>query len=265
MSGVAYFGVQICSYLNVAFLPLFPNAGRNPARQLVSLRRATDTATASVTDTSAETFEFQAEVGKVMDIIVNSLYSNKDVFLRELVSNAADACDKKRFLALTERDEPPEPMKLRIRTDKEARQLIIEDNGVGMMKSELVENLGRIARSGTAAFVENLGSGDADISQIGQFGVGFYSAFLVANKVEVVSRSFKENAADRKTWKWTSELSSSYTVNEAPDEEFFGETSGTKLILHMKEEAQEYLDSGKLQDLLKNYSEFITFPIELWN
>jgi len=194
---------------------------------------------------------------------VNSLYSNKDVFLRELVSNAADACDKKRFIALTDREEPPEPMKLRIRTDKEARTLTIEDNGVGMLKSELIENLGRIARSGTAAFVKELGSGDADVSQIGQFGVGFYSAFLVANKVEVVSKSFKE--ADAKPHRWISSMDSKYSVSEASDEEFFGEQSGSKIILHLKEEAQEYLDSGKLQDLLKRYSEFITFPIELWN
>merc|ERR1719210_1472779 len=111
-----------------------------------------------------------------MDIIVNSLYSNKDVFLRELVSNAADACDKKRFLALTTSDGPPEPMKLRIKTDKEARTLTLEDNGVGMAKKELIENLGRIARSGTANFVKNMESGDADVSLIGQFGAGFYSA-----------------------------------------------------------------------------------------
>ena len=221
-------------------------------------------AEAAVATEDAETFDFQAEVGKVMDIIVNSLYSNKDVFLRELVSNAADACDKKRFLALTERDEPPEPMKLRIRTDKENRLLIIEDNGVGLTKSELIENLGRIARSGTANFVKDLGSGDADVSQIGQFGVGFYSAFLVASKVEVLSRSFKETADEQRTWRWTS-AGNSFTISEAPTEEFFHESSGTKLILHLKEEAQEYLDSGKLSDLLKRYSEFITFPIELWN
>lgn len=198
-----------------------------------------------------------------MNIIVNSLYSNKDVFLRELVSNAADACDKKRFLALTD-GTSPEDMRLRIMPDKEARTLTIEDNGVGMQKSELIENLGRIARSGTAAFVKDLGSGDADVSQIGQFGVGFYSAFLVADKVEVVSRSFKDPANERTAWRWTSD-SSSFKISEAPEEKFDHIDSGTKLILHLKEEAQEYLDSGKLADLLKRYSEFITFPIELWN
>eukprot|EP00416_Gambierdiscus_australes_P035539 CAMPEP_0171094786 /NCGR_PEP_ID=MMETSP0766_2-20121228/42348_1 /TAXON_ID=439317 /ORGANISM="Gambierdiscus australes, Strain CAWD 149" /LENGTH=756 /DNA_ID=CAMNT_0011553499 /DNA_START=68 /DNA_END=2338 /DNA_ORIENTATION=- len=234
---------------------------RRPVRAPLTARRATEVETAS--DTAVETFDFQAEVGKVMDIIVNSLYSNKDVFLRELVSNAADACDKKRFLALTEGDAPPEAMKLRIRTDKDKRTLSIEDNGVGMTKDELIDNLGRIARSGTANFVSQLGSGEADVSLIGQFGVGFYSAFLVASKVEVVSRSFKEAEDERSSWKWTS-AGNSFTIEGAPKELFFGQT-GTKLILHLKEEAQEYLDSGKLADLLKKYSEFITFPIELWN
>jgi len=200
-----------------------------------------------------------------MDIIVNSLYSNKDVFLRELVSNAADACDKKRFLALTESDAPPEPMKLRISTDKEARKLTIEDNGVGMLKEELKENLGRIARSGTANFVKDLGSGDADVSLIGQFGVGFYSAFLVATKVEVYSKSFKKEGAG-KIHKWTS-TGHSYSLTDVAegDADFFGEQSGTRIVLSLREEAQEYLDTGKLQDLLKKYSEFITFPIELFN
>jgi len=232
------------------------------SRQSGSLRRATEVA--EQTDTDVEKFEFQAEVSRVMDIIINSLYSNKDVFLRELVSNAADACDKKRFLALTESDAPPEPMKLRIKTDKDARILTIEDNGVGMQKSELIENLGRIARSGTANFVKGLEQGDSDVSLIGQFGVGFYSAFLVANKLEVVTRSFRDGEADKTSWKWMSE-GGSFTIEEAPNEEFFGEQSGTKIMLHLKEEAQEYLDSGKLSDLLKKYSEFITFPIELWN
>eukprot|EP00444_Apocalathium_aciculiferum_P056631 CAMPEP_0183604274 /NCGR_PEP_ID=MMETSP0371-20130417/181865_1 /TAXON_ID=268820 /ORGANISM="Peridinium aciculiferum, Strain PAER-2" /LENGTH=271 /DNA_ID=CAMNT_0025816371 /DNA_START=10 /DNA_END=821 /DNA_ORIENTATION=- len=240
-------------------------AGRSAAtsspsqRQLQGLRRAEVVEAPATSTVEVESYEFQAEVGKVMDIIVNSLYSNKDVFLRELVSNAADACDKKRFLALTESDTPPEPMKLRIRTDKDKRLLIIEDNGVGMTKSELIDNLGRIARSGTANFVKQMGQGEADVSLIGQFGVGFYSCFLVANKIEVVSTSFKETEADRKPIRWVSE-GSSFTIQDAPEEQLFGEQSGTKLILHLKEEAQEYLDSGKLSDLLKKYSEFITFP-----
>ncbi|CAE8691220.1 unnamed protein product [Polarella glacialis] len=225
---------------------------------------ATETAATEVVEEEGEQFEFQAEVGRVMDIIVNSLYSNKDVFLRELVSNSADACDKKRFLALTEGEAEPEPMNLRISTDKEARTLTIEDNGVGMLKEELQENLGRIARSGTANFVKELKSGESDVSLIGQFGVGFYSAFLVATKIEVYSRSFKATPEEQKTWKWTS-TGGSYSLKEEPDVQLFGLQSGTKIVLTLREEAQEYLDSGKLSDLVKRYSEFITFPIELWN
>mmetsp|Transcript_66443 Transcript_66443/g.183952 ORF Transcript_66443/g.183952 Transcript_66443/m.183952 type:complete len:767 (-) Transcript_66443:151-2451(-) len=269
---VAYIALKACgpsgAFAGLALRPqstVAPRAsGLSAAQQRRQQWRSTRHAAEVAEKADVETFEFQAEVGKVMDIIVNSLYSNKDVFLRELVSNAADACDKKRFLALTESDAPPEPMKLRIRADKDARTLMIEDNGVGMMKSELIENLGRIARSGTANFVKQLGSGEADVSLIGQFGVGFYSAFLVASKVEVVSRSFNDPEAEREAWKWTSQ-GGSFTIESAAGEVFFGEQSGTKLILHLKEEAQEYLDSGKLADLLKKYSEFITFPIELWN
>ncbi|CAE7630736.1 hspD [Symbiodinium pilosum] len=233
-------------------------------RQFSLARRAESAETATATEVAdGEEFEFQAEVGRVMDIIINSLYSNKDVFLRELVSNAADACDKKRFLALTESDAPPEPMKLRINTNKDDRLLIIEDNGVGMLKDELKENLGRIARSGTANFVKELGSGEADVSLIGQFGVGFYSAFLVANQVDVYSKSFKKES-EGKIWKWSSS-GHSYSIKEAEETDLFGEQSGTKIVLHLREEAQEYLDTGKLSDLLKKYSEFITFPIELYN
>eukprot|EP00440_Ansanella_granifera_P031423 gb/GFBE01034117.1/.p1 GENE.gb/GFBE01034117.1/~~gb/GFBE01034117.1/.p1 ORF type:complete len:751 (+),score=279.26 gb/GFBE01034117.1/:1-2253(+) len=258
---VAYFGVPVAFSVLGRSAPT--SLRSHSSRQLHSFRHA-EADVAQAPAEVGEEFEFQAEVGRVMDIIVNSLYSNKDVFLRELVSNAADACDKKRFLALTESDAPPEPMKLRISADKEARTLTIEDNGVGMLKEELKENLGRIARSGTANFVKELGSGQADVSLIGQFGVGFYSAFLVANKVEVMSKSFKSES-DGKTYKWSS-TGHSYRLDEASEEvDFFGQQSGTRIVLHLKEEAQEYLDSGKLSDLLKKYSEFITFPIELYN
>ncbi|CAE8621738.1 unnamed protein product [Polarella glacialis] len=271
---VAALGAFASSSWSSAFSGLFPgrsapHGGLLSNRQLGLGRAAGFSSQAAAEATGevgadGEVFEFQAEVGRVMDIIVNSLYSNKDVFLRELVSNAADACDKKRFLALTEGEAEPEPMNLRISTDKDARTLTIEDNGVGMLKEELQENLGRIARSGTANFVKELNSGEADVSLIGQFGVGFYSAFLVANKLEVYSRSFKATPEEQKTWKWSS-TGGSYSLKEAPDTEFFGKQSGTKIVLHLREEAQEYLDSGKLSDLLKKYSEFITFPIELFN
>jgi len=260
----AVFGLVAYVLGPAAFAVLGGRSARSSRLRQGTARWATEVKTADTTTSDGEEFEFQAEVGRVMDIIVNSLYSNKDVFLRELVSNAADACDKKRFLALTESDAPPEPMKLRISTDKEARTLIIEDNGVGMLKEELQENLGSIARSGTANFVKELGTGEADVSLIGQFGVGFYSAFLVANKLEVYSKSFKAPEGEQKVWKWMS-TGHSYSLSDPGDVDFFGEQSGTRIVLHLKEEAQEYLDSGKLSDLLKKYSEFITFPIELWN
>mmetsp|Transcript_36270 Transcript_36270/g.59151 ORF Transcript_36270/g.59151 Transcript_36270/m.59151 type:complete len:790 (-) Transcript_36270:72-2441(-) len=208
-----------------------------------------------------ETFEFQAEVGRVMDIIINSLYSNRDVFLRELVSNAADACDKKRFLSLTS-DADAESLArptIQIKSDKEAMTITIEDSGVGMTKSELMNNLGKIAQSGTKKFVEALGEGSADVNLIGQFGVGFYSAYLVADKVEVVTKSMQPNSEQ---FKWTSDAASSYTIAEGGGDPIEG--SGTRLILHLKDDALEYMDPAKLEDLLQHYSEFVEFPISVW-
>lgn len=193
-----------------------------------------------------------------MDLIINSLYSDKDIFLRELVSNAADACDKKRFLSLTADDSLAKP-EIRIKTSEDENMIIIEDTGVGMTKDELVNNLGKIAQSGTKAFVEALGDGTADVNLIGQFGVGFYSAYLVADKVEVVTKSMQEGS---KQYRWSSTADSSYTIEEDSTDPF--ESSGTRLILHLKDEAAEYLESSKIEELLNRYSEFIEFPISVW-
>mmetsp|Transcript_34618 Transcript_34618/g.58751 ORF Transcript_34618/g.58751 Transcript_34618/m.58751 type:complete len:753 (-) Transcript_34618:178-2436(-) len=218
---------------------------------------------AETVDESAETFEFQAEVGRVMDIIINSLYSNRDVFLRELVSNAADACDKKRFLSITSDSSDGTNLAkpaIQIKSDKDAMTVTIEDSGVGMTKSELQNNLGRIAQSGTKKFVEALGEGSADVNLIGQFGVGFYSAYLVAERVEVVTKSMQP---DSPQLKWTSDASSSYTISEettgAPID-----GSGTRLVLHLRDDALEYLEPAKLEELLQHYSEFVEFPISVW-
>jgi len=172
---------------------------RAPLRRAAprSLHRATETEVSANTD--VESYEFQAEVGKVMDIIVNSLYSNKDVFLRELVSNAADACDKKRFISLTESDAPPENMKLRIKSDKEARTLTIEDNGVGMTKNELQNNLGRIAQSGTKMFTEALGNGAA-----------FSPAAQVASKGPLTAASVRFVTGSKGTKRWVSKASKAF-------------------------------------------------------
>merc|ERR1719399_482914 len=148
----------------------------------------------------AETYEFEAEVTKVMDIIINSLYSDKDIFLRELVSNASDACDKKRFLSLTDDQSGGYEGRIRLVGDKEKNTLTIEDNGIGMSRKDLQENLGRIAQSGTKKFTEALGAGSDATNLIGQFGVGFYSAFLVADKVTVITKSGQGENAEQLRW-----------------------------------------------------------------
>jgi heat shock protein beta len=194
-----------------------------------------------------------------MDLIINSLYSDRDIFLRELVSNAADACDKKRFLALTEESELEQPQ-IKIRANAEDNTLTLEDSGVGMTKDEIINNLGKIAQSGTRNFVQALGEGTADVNLIGQFGVGFYSAYLVANKVTVVTKSMQDSS---KAYRWESEADSSYTIVDASPDEIMGE-SGSKLILHLKDDADAYLEASKIEELLQRYSEFIEFPISVW-
>lgn len=198
-----------------------------------------------------------------MDIIINSLYSDRDVFLRELVSNAADACDKKRFLSITSEGDAAEAgeFRVRIKPDRAARTLTIEDSGIGMTKTELVENLGRIAQSGTKKFAEALAKGDADLNLIGQFGVGFYSGFLAADRMTVVTKPFQ--GEDKKQHRWESSAGSSFTVTEDDGEPIEG-GSGTRITLHLKEDCEEYLDTVKLKTLLQRYSEFVQFPIELW-
>lgn len=196
-----------------------------------------------------------------MDLIINSLYSDKDIFLRELVSNAADACDKRRFLSITADEEAAVVApSIQIKADPATNTLTIQDAGVGMTKDELVNNLGKIAQSGTRAFLQALGDGSADVNLIGQFGVGFYSAYLVANKVEVVTKSMQEGS---KQYRWISEAGSSYTIEEDYSDSFES-GAGTRLILHLKDEAAEYLETSKIEELLSRYSEFIEFPISVW-
>ena len=220
-------------------------------------------------EASTETFEFQAEVSRVMDIIINSLYSDKDVFLRELVSNAADACDKKRFLALTEKTEHNDELEVRIRCDKDGKKLIIEDTGVGMSKEEMVENLGRIAKSGTKAFAEMAkAKNDKSLSPeeqsnlIGQFGVGFYSGFLVADKMTVYSKGLSD--PEGRTHVWESEAGSSYTISQVEGEDAIKDGSGTRLVLSLREDAEDYLEDLKVKSLVQRYSEFVNFPIKVW-
>ncbi|GKU90113.1 hypothetical protein SLEP1_g4153 [Rubroshorea leprosula] len=209
---------------------------------------------------NAEKFEFQAEVSRLMDIIINSLYSNKDIFLREIISNASDALDKIRFLSLVDKEVLGEgdtaKLEIQIKLDKEKKILSIRDRGIGMTKEDLIKNLGTIAKSGTSAFVEKMQT-SGDLNLIGQFGVGFYSVYLVADYVEVIS---KHN--DDKQYVWESKADGAFAISEDTWNEPLGR--GTEIKLHLREEAGEYLEESKLKDLVKKYSEFINFPIHLW-
>ncbi len=207
---------------------------------------------------SQQQFNFDVEVGKVLNLMINSLYTNKDVALRELISNSADACDKLRYLATQNAEilKSDEELRITITTDKVNKILIIQDNGVGMNREDLIQNLGTIARSGTENFLKSL-SGDKqqDVQLIGQFGVGFYSSFMIANKVEVVSRKFDAD----KAFKWESEGAGNFVISEV-DEDF---SRGTKIILHLKDEATDnFLDRFHIKHVVQTYSDHINFKIE---
>jgi molecular chaperone HtpG len=204
-----------------------------------------------------ETFEFQSDVQQVLRLVIHSLYSNKTIFLRELISNASDACDKLRFEALKQPDLYGDQSELRIDLtwDKDARTLTVRDTGIGMSRDELIENLGTIARSGTRAFLDALEAGQkADAQLIGQFGVGFYSAFIVADNVSVTSR----RAGSDEVWTWASAGDGRYTLEPAEQA-----ARGTTIVLHLKEGEDEFLDPWSLRSQIRTYSDHIGFPIRM--
>ena len=204
-----------------------------------------------------EKMEFQAEVSKVLGLVINSLYSNKEIFLRELISNASDACDKLRYLSLTDQQlaKGLAEFSINITTVKKDRTITIADNGIGMNNADLVENLGTVARSGTTAFLESL-SGDEkkDSALIGQFGVGFYASFSVAEKVEVLTRK----AGEKQAWLWTSDGKSSYSIAEAERND-----PGTSVTVYLKKENKDYIEEARIRNIVRTYSDHISIPIML--
>jgi molecular chaperone HtpG len=206
---------------------------------------------------SQETFAFQTEVERLLDIVAHSLYTHKEIFLRELISNASDACDRLRYLALTEPhlSEGDTGFSIRIVLDRGARTLAVIDNGIGLNRDDLIETLGTIARSGTQAFLSRL-TGDAktDLTLIGQFGVGFYSAFMVADRVDVLTRK----AGEERAWLWSSDGKGQFTIEEEARPE-----RGTTVTLHLAADADEFLEESRIRQIVKTYSDHIGFPILL--
>ncbi|MGX1168407.1 molecular chaperone HtpG [Bradyrhizobium sp. USDA 372] len=215
----------------------------------------------TTSDTAVHTQPFQAEVSELLHLMVHSVYSETDIFLRELISNASDACDKLRYEAIASPALLGEgdALKIRIIPNKTTKTLTIADNGIGMERQELIDHLGTIARSGTKAFVSKLKEAKDGLGLIGQFGVGFYSAFMVADKIVVISR----RAGESDVWTWSSQGGSGFEIARASDEETARVTRGTEIVLHLKDDAKKYLETYEIERIVTAYSDNILFPIEL--
>jgi len=250
--------MQIKKLLAVAVLLLVATAATVRAEEDVKVEASFTTEQEAALSEKQESFEFQAEVHRLMDILINSLYSKREIFLRELISNSADALDKIRYLTLTNQTTlgETERLEIRISFDKEAKTLTIRDTGVGMTREDLKRNLGIVAKSGTTEFVEAASKGNDALSLIGQFGVGFYSVYLAADKVTVVSKNNNDTQHV-----WESKADKTFTIAEDPRGNTLGR--GTQVILHLKEDALDFANEHELKKLVKRYSEFINYPIFL--
>jgi len=203
-----------------------------------------------------ESYQYQAEIKKVLDVVIHSIYTNKDIFIRELISNAADALEKFRHVSLTEKDiiEKDLPLNIKIELNKKAKTFTISDTGIGMTKDELIENLGTVAHSGSKEFLEKLAENKENAAKlIGQFGLGFYSAFMVSQKVRVISRSYKKNS---KGYIWTSDGMNNYTISQEE-----GIKRGTRIVVDLKKEYEKYAEEDNVKNIIKEYSNFVSSPI----
>ena len=204
--------------------------------------------------------KFEADTGKILDIVINSLYSEREIFVRELISNASDAIDKKKYLALTNKsiNDTSDPFEIKIEVNSKENTIKISDNGIGMDEEDLINSLGTIARSGTKAFLEQFNKSKddkkEDVNLIGQFGVGFYASFMVADKVEVLSKK----AGTDKSWKWISDGKSGFNIEKGEKT-----NSGTELILYLKKDAKEFLEGTRIQFVVRKYSDHISYPVKM--
>ena len=204
--------------------------------------------------------KFEADTGKILDIVINSLYSEREIFVRELISNSSDAIDKKKYLALTNKsiNDTSDPFEIKIEVNSKENTIKISDNGIGMDEEDLINSLGTIARSGTKAFLEQFNKSKdekkEDVNLIGQFGVGFYASFMVADKVEVLSKK----AGTDKSWKWISDGKSGYNIEKGEKT-----NSGTELLLHLKKDAKEFLEGTRIQFVVRKYSDHISYPVKM--
>src|SRR3981189_3670055 len=215
----------------------------------------------TITDTTAETQPFQAEVSQLLHLMVHSVYSETEIFLRELISNASDACDKLRYEAIARPEliADGEAPKIRIVPNKKDNTLVVADSGIGMDRQELIDNLGTIARSGTRSFLSRLTEAKEGAGLIGQFGVGFYSAFMVAERIVVSGR----RAGTDEVWTWSSSGGSGFEIARANEEDAKRIARGTEIVLHLKPEATKYLETYEIERIVGAYSDNIQFPILL--